>query len=761
DKNSYGLNWLANLEGEIAKFSKDNNLNARIVRLSAVFGPRMHFREKDSIIRLIEGQETSLEFSTRAIFITDAISLIIKSMLAGSTAQKIFDGSLLQPIQISEIKQILLDPVWYGEKGFKPTELPPWPTPNLKSTLSHVNWEPKVNLVDALKETTLYFSKHPANLNEPKSPEQFDKGWREEEREKGVEKKEEAILSPVKKEKKQFSLKMPIKKEQILVSIGWLVIFYALIFPLIVLIFGVFTFRYSLDLATKDLQEGEYTKSLNDVSRAKEGLKMAESWFGALTVFEKMGILTTQINEIDEILDKSINLSEGLEHLILGSRAMTDGFKKLTQDSNGTTLEEFSKASFEFENASGNFSKINLALKNIDFSTIPTLRVRVEDLITKIDYFERLSNNGHTAAEILKSSFQGKKTFVLVLQNSLLLRPTGGKIIELTQIDIEDGKLKKVAMQDAIDLESLIKENHSLSEANEEANFPTTASKIKLFFNKLTGKEIDGVLTIDTKVLKELIKITGPVEVEGFGKIDEENLLEKALKGDNKLLVSLQKELLNRILFGLKGTVPKVGDSLINLFEQKHIEVFMFDTNLENLIEANSLNTNLLTSNLDKSDVLFWVESNISNNLLGEDLGRSFKLKTEADEKGNLTHKLSATLINRNPDQSYKSLVKIYVPLGSLLLDAKLENSSVKTLVSTFSDYNKTGYSITLDINPKSELTFEIEYKTGSLFNKGNYILNVLKQAGTNNNSFEWEFKSPDLKKKIQTDLKVDKEFRL
>ena len=47
------LGWLKQAESEIAKAAKENNLNARILRLGPVFGPRMDFNDQDPIVRLI------------------------------------------------------------------------------------------------------------------------------------------------------------------------------------------------------------------------------------------------------------------------------------------------------------------------------------------------------------------------------------------------------------------------------------------------------------------------------------------------------------------------------------------------------------------------------------------------------------------------------------------------------------------------------------------------------------------------------------
>src|SRR3989338_9171501 len=107
----------------------------------------MDFKTQDPLIRLVAQaltgdlqKDVTLEFSSRALYISDAIDLVIKTMLAGSTAQKIYDGVGTEPIKVSEIKQVLLDPVWYETRDFVPSPLPPWPTPNLEKTIKFLNW---------------------------------------------------------------------------------------------------------------------------------------------------------------------------------------------------------------------------------------------------------------------------------------------------------------------------------------------------------------------------------------------------------------------------------------------------------------------------------------------------------------------------------------------------------------------------------------------------------------------------------------------
>ncbi len=774
-KEAYGLTWLSDLENQIAKFAKECNLNARVVRLASVFGPRMHFREKDPIVRLIQAslldelqaQSTALEFSSRAIFIDDAVKLIIKSMLAGATAQKIFDGLALQPTQVEEIKQVLLDPIWYEQKGFRPSELPPWPTPNLKSTMDHLGWSPRTSLVEALRKTISYFKDNQIQIPKLDRGVSFNK----------IENQLSKISNQVNKEegfqKTKPSLKIAFQKNQIFAAIGWVLIFYALIFPIFTLGVGAISFRYNLDLMLKDLRVGEYDKSLQDVEQASKAVSLAKDWLSGIAILRKTDVLKSQLEEVDEILSNSSQLTSSLNHLILATKLLNQGFKLVATDSKDSPKSFFQHSALEFELASTGFSKVSLALKEANFKNIPSLQQRVDDLRVKIAHFEGLSKDGRVVALVLDKALDNKKTYLLVLQNNLNLRGAGGKIVSLAQIDFEDSKLKKVAVQDVSELDALIKEKIEppkeikedlgktvwlLSDSNWEPDFKTASSQINFFFKQITGISVDGVLAVDLDAFKEMLVSMGAVDLEGFGKIDNDNIMEKAVVNNPKFLIGLQKELLNRVFFGSSGVLPKTGENLISLFRQKHAMVAFFDPKLENLINSSNFSSSLSGKPDISGDFLAEIESSIGDSQVNSEISRKFKLVVSVDDKGAIFDKLSLSIINNSLKDIYKARVRIYLPSGTKLNKISLGEIDYKNKTSTFSDYGKVGYSFVISLERGEQKTLILDYQIPNKF-ENHYKLFVYKQAGTRDDKFELEFQSEKMNKKISSDLSEDRQF--
>src|SRR5690606_1906053 len=63
-----------------ARFCKEERLNARVIRMATLFGPRMHFRVNDPLVKLInaaakdrlEDSSVGMNFVTQAVYVEDA-----------------------------------------------------------------------------------------------------------------------------------------------------------------------------------------------------------------------------------------------------------------------------------------------------------------------------------------------------------------------------------------------------------------------------------------------------------------------------------------------------------------------------------------------------------------------------------------------------------------------------------------------------------------------------------------------------------------
>lgn len=770
------LKWFRQAEKEVAGFAGENKINARILRIAAVFGPRMNFRTSDPMVRLIKStvldnlQKESLvsDFSSRAIYISDAVSLIIKSMFAGATAGKIFDGALPCPIKTDEIKQVLLDPLWYENRGFKPSELPPWPTPNLQRALTNLNWKPQSNLVEALKETVQYFKGREMNeeplevATEGKEKKKLIEEWKEDKEE------EKKVIKPTKK-----NFRMPFNKSLFLTSIALAAIFYAIIWPLIYLGWNIFWLKNNLNLAEENLSKGAFEQSIDKMAQAKQNMTEIRLFWESILSLDKFSLLKENFKGTTSLVKSTDGMVGGSEHLILGIKYLYKGLQAVSGEQTTEPFLEFLSASTELAFANEYFSKAKLELND---KTI--FKASVEKKLKELSDVARESRAAvSTLPQIM--GVGGKKSYLVLLQNNMELRPGGGFIGSVAHIDFENLKLKKIEVQDIYNIdgnlkihveppkelkEGLEKSDWYLRDSNWEGDFPTSARQAAWFYEKETGLRVDGVVALDLSGMEDLMSILGPVNLADYNEeINSNNLFEKAIahaevnffdgsQAKKSFLTALETALFNKLFFLPSQNWPGITMSLGRSLKEKHLMVYFVDPKLSSFATSQDWTGAMPRPSSDFEDFLSLVEANLGANKVNFYLDRSLNLETTIGKSGELQHTLRVSYTNRSlgetwPGGKYKNRMRVYVPLGAKLVRVLWGEKDITKDVTSFSDYGRTGYSFLIELAPKEQKNLVINYELADKLNVGEnetvYKLNIIKQAGILKDPLEWTIHYP------------------
>ncbi len=800
------LEWFRDAEKKLAKFAQENRLNARIVRLASVYGPRMNFKARDPMVRLIQAsllgqlqkESAALEFSSRAIFIDDAVNLIVKSMLSGATAQKIFDGALLTPIKVAEIKQVLLDPVWHENRHFIPSELPPWPTPNLEKTMKYLSWEPKIGFVESLKKTITYFKENEVEIPKLEKAKSYEEKY-------GISDKKEQVdedvfdKKPDREEeqvgevaKKKFTLPswknlLPKKFPNFYLIIALGLIIYGLVWPAVSLGVGVLTFRYQLTKAAEDLQKGDFDQSLSHISQAEEGLDRAKVFLNSVAILRKSGVLKEEFEFADQAQILAQLSTGAAKDTVLGIRSLYGGLKAVTGEQEGKPTEPFLRAQVELTSADQRLSQAKAIMDREDFkaSTPRLIKSRVDSLKIRLDSYLELVQKGRAAAVVLPQVIgsEGKKSYLLVLQNNNELRPTGGFIGSFAKVEFEGGKLRKLETNDVYNIDGALKEHVEppkeikedlsqkdwfLRDSNWEPDFPTAARQIEWFYNKETGERVEGVIALDISAMENLLSVIGGLDVADYNeKITADNLFEKAVahsesdffpgsQAKKSFLTALSNQLFNKLFFLPNQNWPGIVEALGTSLDTKHMLVYLNNPNMFSYMASQNWAGVLTRAGESKlgemQDFLAVVEANLGANKANYYLERNYHLNTTVGKQGELFHRLKINYINRSPSSAfpagvYKNRLRIYLPLGTKLTRAVWGETEVTTRATPFVDYGRSGYSILLELSPKEEKTLILDYQLPSSLNFKDgqvlYSLGVLKQAGTLKDPFEWKLTYP------------------
>ncbi len=785
------LEWFKQAEKEVAHFSAENKLNARVVRLSAIYGPGMHFRVDDPLIKLIRSSET-LDFSTRALYIDDATDLIIKSMFSGATALKIFDGALFHPIKVDEVKQVMMDPVWYEDRDFKPTELPPWPTPNLEKTQKILNWQPQTNLIKALKETLVYFKENEIDIRNQTSDirylekQELIKEWK---LDTGEEK-------PLSKKRPAFGWKFPKIKVSLLGHlIAVLIIIYAIFYPAATLAIGALTFKANLQSAMGNLSKGRFKESLENIDRAEKGLNTAGDLVNSLEFFGQVSFLKGIYEEASSKISMSEKLISGTKDAVLGVQGLYQGLKAMTGEVQDGPSQFFKEAAVYLTAAETELTEVYLKYK--------------------VDTHLDLIRKAKIAAILLPEISQGKKSYLVLLQNNMELRPTGGFIGSVARVDFEGGKLKKIEVQDVYALDGGLNlpveapkdlkadlgvSNWYLRDSNWEPDFPTAARQSQWFYNKEASILVDGVVALDLTGVANLLSVVGPLELKDYGeKIDHDNLFERAVtyaevsffpgsEAKKNFLNSLLTALFNKMFFVPQQNWPGITSSIGESFEEKHFLIYLHDPALFSYIDSLKFSGALPRPAAIKQgellDFISLVEANLGANKSNYYLDRKLNLETGIGKEGEINHRLRIFYENKSPSEvwpagKYKNRMRIYLPFGAKLTRALWGEQDITKDVSSFTDYGRSGYSFLIELGVKEQKTLVLDWQLANklTFESGSavYGLEIIKQAGTGKDFLEWDLTFPisykislgnsksfgPQEQHITTDLSEDRRFEV
>ncbi len=819
------LEWFRASEKEIAGFAREHDLNARILRRGAIFGPRMNFFQDDPTVKLIAEalsdnlqKDIPLEFSSRALFIDDAIDLMIKCILSGATAQKIFDGVNPNPFKVSEVKQVLLDPVWYEEKGFMQTELPPWNTPNLEKTQKHLNWRPKADLVSALKQTLNYFKDH-----EIKVESQSKKMQLSEEKKEQIKaiKNEEIELSEVKiKIKKKIRLpkiSFPLGKIYLILIIS--VVAYAFIWPPVAISFGVLTFKFQITEALKSLESGSFDQGLNHVAAANVGIGEAKKMFDSLELIRRISLFNNIFKTGDNLADLATLTLDSTQNTILGIQALHFSLKAVTGESTDSPKSYFESAQIYLSKAMEDLSVAEALVNSQDFSqSIPgVLKSNVDSLSKKLTGYSDLVKKGRAIVSILPQvvALDSAKSYLILLQNNMELRPTGGFIGSFAKVSFEGGKLKDLKVNDIYAIDGQLKihvepppeikvdlgqNDWYLRDSNWESDFPTAARQAEWFYNKEVGERVEGTFALDISAMEDLLSVLGPLNLSDYNEqITADNLFEKAVshaemsffpgsQAKRSFLTSLSNEVFSKLFFVPSQNWPGIVSSLGKSLEQKHLSIYLDDPQLFSYVHtqnwAGEMPRQALSVPGILQDFLAPVEANLGANKANFYLDRKYSLETVLSKDGDVSQRLRIVYTNRSPSETfpagkYKDRFRVYLPFGAKLTRVLWAEADITKNVTSFVDYGRTGYSVLLELVPKEQKTLVLDYQLPERLEFKNgvakYRLDVLKQAGTLKDPFSWKISYPinyqlsssqtqtlgPQEQTIETDLSVNRSFEV
>jgi len=346
-----------------------------------------------------------------------------------------------------------------------------------------------------------------------------------------------------------------------------------------------------------------------------------------------------------------------------------------------------------------------------------------------------------------------------------------------------------------------ISANWSMHDSNWFADYPTSARKTALFYEKTGGPTVDGVIAITPNVLERFLEITGPVEMSAYGvTLTADNFLtetqdevetgyDREENAPKKILSDLAPILLERLFKGqgldridqaqrLLAVIEAVEESL----RQKDILIYHRDEAIEKVLQKRGWGGEVIQN--QRGDYLSVINSNINGYKSDAMIEESIDLKTSIMDDGSVIDTVTIKRKHNGGNEKYDwynrvnaDYMRVYVPQGSVLLEASGNTAEeyaapvdytnyktdpdVQAIESTiridpasqtqiFEESGKTVFGNWVFVSPQEEVTVVYKYQLpfkvdfdGGAKSVDVYSAIIQKQAGSEGSRFTAALEMP------------------
>ena len=368
--------------------------------------------------------------------------------------------------------------------------------------------------------------------------------------------------------------------------------------------------------------------------------------------------------------------------------------------------------------------------------------------------------------------------YLVLFQNNAELRSSGGFIGSYAVLKIANYEIENLSFNTNIFATDraftdnnyvepppplkkfLNNQSWALRDSNYDASFPQAAQDILRFYQVETADNVDGIIALNATVLVELLKLTGPITLDkyavtvsalNFYDTSQYQIEKDYFRNPENWVINEPKTFLKDLYPEIISRAFKNKMALAKLFEQeleqKEILFYFCDPAKQQIAEnhnwAGKIPTNQELKDLfetsDSVDYLYINSNSYSGDKSSIKMKESIDYRVAKNEQGNLVANLKLTRIHTGsyvwPDGPNDTWIRVFVPKGSLLLNAKLNEQDIRNNLTVGSEAEKTFFGLKNFTNPGQVSILEFSYivpasLAGGPFKTADYHLLVQKQPG-------------------------------
>jgi hypothetical protein len=572
---------------------------------------------------------------------------------------------------------------------------------------------------------------------------------------------------------------------------------------------SAFDARDKLQLAIHAAINRDFREAADLLSQANADFVLAKSNMDRAAVFNYIPYVGTQTQAVNKVLLAGIKLTDSgqkvsllIDAIVAPLKNESITFSTITAAQKREILNKIVQSESILLEVQKEIDEASDAIQSIpDKGLVKPLREGIaplKDILPKVK--ELIDQSMPMLSSIPRiAGFDKPVTYLLLLQNNYELRPTGGFIGTYGILKLQDGEIKELQMDNIYNLDKssqpILKEpspmpiakyleqkNWSLRDINWAPDFPTTAQQALSIYNKENQilldlkaagkpilseggipvtelipyeKEINGVIAVTPETITDLLRLTGPVTVEGVLFTDQ-NLVDQLeyIVGQEFRTIGMPATLRKGIIMKLAEQIKlklfmlpiqryvDILDIVNKSLLKKAILIYFIDPKLEQLILERNWGGQVKSYD---GDYLMVIDSNLASLKTDQYVDRTISYSL-GWKNNDLVAKVSIVYKN-NADFTWKSTrlrsyTRVYVPAGSQLTGSSgvMENDKIRDpartpgQVESAAEFGKTYFGAFISIEPHEVGTLSFEYKLPEQIkdqiNSGRYNLLVQKQPG-------------------------------
>lgn len=467
-------------------------------------------------------------------------------------------------------------------------------------------------------------------------------------------------------------------------------------------------------------------------------------------------------------------------------------------------LETLSKVSPEIDEITTELETLNSELAQINPNDYPeqfrgmAIRAQIEQARSLSEGAVASVTEFRPVLEVLPqiAGSEERKKYLVIFQNDNELRPTGGFMTAYAVMFIENGKVTPEKSDDIYELDKKFRKNipipeilgkyltterrFNLRDMNISPDFKVSMDTFYEQYRAVPGEpsDIDGIITVDSEMLSELVRILGPVDVPGYGVFSAETdprcdcpqiiyalseIITRPtpyIREDRKgIIAPMMQAILQKAYSAPKELWPQLMQLAWGQIEEKHVQFYFFDEKAQQAAETVNA-AGRMKPYTQGNDYFAVVDANLGGAKSNLFVNSEVEQEVSAPENGRVKKKV--TLVYNNPRRGDNCNLeagllclngvlynwsRIYLPPGSEIISVNGYTSEYKTS----EDLGLMVVEGSFRLNPQSSSRVVLEY-TIPYEDTQTYRVDVRKQGGTGNWPYFFDVNGTEEKIELKKD---------